>query len=67
TSITTSGSQDLTKMANMEIAKITASTKESGGTAIKVIGFADGYNPRCTSEKANTTAVKCTYEFTATP
>ncbi|MCH5304230.1 MAG: hypothetical protein J1E41_05150, partial [Ruminococcus sp.] len=36
TSITTSGSQTLTKMANMEVAKITAATKDSNGTAIKV-------------------------------
>ncbi len=43
---------------------VNSNTNGADGTHIQIIGFADGYNPKCTSKTANVTEVTCTYEFT---
>lgn len=57
----------LTKLANgTVIGKFTAAPKSSGGTSIKLIGFADGFNTKCTSALANSTAVPVDFSFSTT-
>lgn len=63
---TASGTQALTALdANTNAGTISAATKESGGTKITVIGFADGYNPLCKNSTADISTVDVEYSFTA--
>lgn len=59
--------QALTKLGtNIDMGSFTATAKQEtgGGAKIDIVAFADGFNPRCTSELANTTPVSVTYSFT---
>lgn len=63
---TGAGTQALTALAaNTNAGTISAATKESGGTKITVIGFADGYNPLCKNSTADISTVDVEYSFTA--
>lgn len=70
TSVTTGDDlQALTKLdGSVDIGVLTATPKgtNESGTKIDIIGFADGYNDKCTSKTANNTAVNVTYEFSTT-
>lgn len=64
---TASGTQTLVPLtANTSAGTISAATKESGGTQITVIGFADGYNPLCKNSTADISTIDVEYSFTAT-
>lgn len=63
---TASGTQTLVPLtANTSAGTISAATKESGGTQITVIGFADGYNPLCKNSTADISTIDVEYSFTA--
>lgn len=68
-----SGTQAVSKMVagdtGVYIGSFQATAKsdtltEASGVKITVIGFADGFNPICTSELANTANVSATFSFT---
>lgn len=63
----TGGSQSLTAMSasGVDIGNITATAKADGksGARIDIVAFADGYNAKCTNEKANVSSVSLTYSF----
>ena len=62
------GSQNLTVMsaAGVAMTDITATAKADGrsGCKIDIVAFADGYNTKCTNEKANISSVSLEYSFT---
>lgn len=63
---TASGTQTLVPLAaNTNAGTISAATKESGGTQITIIGFADGYNPLCKNSTADISTIDVEYSFTA--
>lgn len=63
---TSENTQTLGKLAaNTNAGTISAATKESGGTKITVIGFADGYNPLCKNSTADISTIDVEYSFTA--
>lgn len=63
---TSTNTQTLGKLAaNTSAGTISAATKESGGTKITVIGFADGYNPLCKNSTADISTIDVEYSFTA--
>lgn len=63
---TASGTQTLVPLAaNTNAGQISAATKESGGTQITIIGFADGYNPLCKNSTADISTIDVEYSFTA--
>ena len=45
----------------------TAATKESGGTTVTIVAFADGYNPLCKNSTADISTIDVEYSFTANP
>lgn len=51
--------------ATTNVGTISAATKESGGTQITIIGFADGYNPLCKNSTADISTIDVEYSFTA--
>ena len=60
------GTQTLIPLAaSTDAGTISAATKESNGTKITVIGFADGYNPLCKNSTADISTVDIEYSFTA--
>ena len=42
-----------------------AATKESGGTTVTIVAFADGYNPLCKNSTADISTISVEYSFTA--
>ena len=63
---TSANTQTLGKLAaNTSAGTISAATKESGGTKITIIGFADGYNPLCKNSTADISTIDVEYSFTA--
>lgn len=63
---TSANTQTLGKLAaNTNAGTISAATKESGGTQITIIGFADGYNPLCKNSTADISTIDVEYSFTA--
>lgn len=63
---TASGTRTLVPLAaNTNAGTISAATKESGGTQITIIGFADGYNPLCKNSTADISTIDVEYSFTA--
>ena len=66
TPTTGGGTQALTALAaSTNVGTISAATKESGGTQITIIGFADGYNPLCKNSTADISTIDVEYSFTA--
>lgn len=64
----TSGTQTLTPLsANTTVSTtFSAATKESGGTKVTIVAFADGYNPLCKNSTADISTINVEYSFTAT-
>ena len=57
--------QDVTPLNNNVVDTAVVCTPKTGdGVKIEIIAFADGFNAKCTNEKANTTDVPITYTIT---
>lgn len=57
--------QDVTPLNNNVVDTDVVCTPKTGdGVKIEIIAFADGFNSKCTNEKANTTDVPITYTIT---
>ena len=65
--VTASGTQALTALgADVTVsATFSAATKESGGTKVTIVAFADGYNPLCKNSTADISTISVEYSFTA--
>ena len=63
----TSGTQALTALgADVTVSStFSAATKESGGTTVTIVAFADGYNPLCKNSTADISTISVEYSFTA--
>lgn len=66
---TATGTQTLTPLAaNTTVSStFSAATKESGGTTVTIVAFADGYNPLCKNSTADISTISVEYSFTANP
>lgn len=64
---TTSGTQSLTALGSDVTVSSTfsAATKETGGTTVTIVAFADGYNPLCKNSTADISNISVEYSFTA--
>lgn len=64
--ISTSGTQAIEALGNKTVTTtMSAADKSTGGTAVHIVAFADGYNSLCKNSTADTSQVSVTYEFTA--
>lgn len=60
--VTTETGQPLTKLNNNTVdTNVVCTPKTGDGVKIEIIAFADGFNAKCTNEKANTTDVPVSY------
>lgn len=65
TPVTTGTGQSLTTLNNNTVdTNVVCTPKTGDGVKIEIIAFADGFNTKCTNEKANTTDVPVTYTIT---
>lgn len=64
---TASGTQALTALGSdvTVTTNFSAASKESGGTTVTVVAFADGYNPLCKNSTADISEISVEYSFTA--